>query len=1224
MANTKNIQSKLQSVQLETAKIVAELNKLKTAGTDANKIYAQMSGKIKAMFDQISKTSESVKKSFAQTKNQEQYIANLKAISTEFGKIERVQNKVLKGTAAEEAKVLKKQQNLRNKIAAQNKERTKKVGDFETKNAKRRAKVLKTIEDRKQREAKAMQAAIAKRREAQRREDLRSFKLNERKKTAALKAESKKRAAEEKKAAKAAADEARKKDFGGGFRSQLTPRSIGGALGSLTKYLGLYKLLAGAGTVFNKVIVDSTKKAIEFEKELANLGAVAGVGEKGINLLRESALDAAGATTFTASEIVGMQVALSKLGFEAEQTAVATKSIAFTAQALGESLDVTATLVGKVINQFGLLAEETGEVADILVTTINNSALSLNTFGTAIQYVGPLATELGFDLKATSAAMAVLADNGFTASRVGTGLRAIFTELGKTTADVRLEIEELAKRNLSLSEAVDLVGKRNAAQLLTLVRNVDVLKESNKEYYEQGRAMESSAKQIDTVSGQLQLLSSRYNEVQIGIGEAILKTGLFERAIRFLSPAVARTVQGFKAFREVGTGVFNQGTEAIADGANASFVAIDQLASTAGPLQDYFERLAYQVKSGGVVVDKFGNVLADVDLLESLPVEVLDRWQGYVDLLEEGTVLEKQRRAAAAGRAAVDDIYKTDLEDLNLLQRDGVDITTKANALAAEATKELDEYNNKLKENKDLSNEDRITTQAQVEQTQIYLNKLTNLLGVQKNLNDERKTGIEQRKFELDQYEAEIEALDDQYARLKLLAELRGDEISGGSALLVINKAKVDLYDELLSRLAATKTAVEAERDATDQSTDAGRAKVKVHQKEIEALDKLLEKYEEQRSKLTENLGVMESIFSQGEKDLKAAASSESSIDIKIDEQNNIIDRLEVQLLEAAGDDVQLQEIARAYIGSLFVSMGEEVDEKGDDLGKQLLDKQKDLALEIAQRTADAARDYNATALANKQNALKAELAEIANKYKIEEEILKSSLNNQLITESQYRVKQQELQKKQVQEENQINEAKFNSEKKADSANAIIDTLEAIASNAIQNYDKYDTLTATGLTAAGYATIVASGALKLDSIRRRKFYPVKFEDGGMVDGPSHSQGGVPFSVQGQSGYEMEGGEFIVNKKASSMHRELLESINRSVKPSATIQPMKFATGGVVTNNVSNTRDMSKESVNYLKAIANATLSTANDIKRPTRAFVSSRDLSRNETERRLAERNDRI
>ena len=126
----------------------------------------------------------------------------------------------------------------------------------------------------------------------------------------------------------------------------------------------------------------------------------------------------------------------------------------------------------------------------------------------------------------------------------------------------------------------------------------------------------------------------------------------------------------------------------------------------------------------------------------------------------------------------------------------------------------------------------------------------------------------------------------------------------------------------------------------------------------------------------------------------------------------------------------------------------------------------------------------------------------------------------------------------------------------------------------------------------------------------------------MVEGPSHAQGGVPFTVQGQGGYEMEGGEFIVNKKAASSHRQLLESINNSVKPTATVQPLKFATGGVVNSTVVN--NSAGESVHYLKAIAEATTSTAIQTSKPVRAFVSSKDLRTNDTERTLRERNDRI
>jgi hypothetical protein len=70
--------------------------------------------------------------------------------------------------------------------------------------------------------------------------------------------------------------------------------------------------------------------------------------------------------------------------------------------------------------------------------------------------------------------------------------------------------------------------------------------------------------------------------------------------------------------------------------------------------------------------------------------------------------------------------------------------------------------------------------------------------------------------------------------------------------------------------------------------------------------------------------------------------------------------------------------------------------------------------------------------------------------------------------------------------------------------------------------------------------------------------------------------------------------------------------------------MKFATGGIVTNNVTNVNSAGQESVHYLKAIAEATTSTAIGVSKPVRAFVSERDLRTSENERKLKNRNDRI
>lgn len=73
----------------------------------------------------------------------------------------------------------------------------------------------------------------------------------------------------------------------------------------------------------------------------------------------------------------------------------------------------------------------------------------------------------------------------------------------------------------------------------------------------------------------------------------------------------------------------------------------------------------------------------------------------------------------------------------------------------------------------------------------------------------------------------------------------------------------------------------------------------------------------------------------------------------------------------------------------------------------------------------------------------------------------------------------------------------------------------------------------------------------------------KFEDGGLVKGARHSQGGVPFTVAGQGGFEMEGGEYIMSRK--TVERVGLNNLdalnfNRAVPQSP---KARFETGGIV-------------------------------------------------------------
>ena len=145
----------------------------------------------------------------------------------------------------------------------------------------------------------------------------------------------------------------------------------------------------------------------------------------------------------------------------------------------------------------------------------------------------------------------------------------------------------------------------------------------------------------------------------------------------------------------------------------------------------------------------------------------------------------------------------------------------------------------------------------------------------------------------------------------------------------------------------------------------------------------------------------------------------------------------------------------------------------------------------------------------------------------------------------------------------------------------------------------------TGLTSAAYAA-------ELVAINKRKFYPKTYAEGGMVYGPSHEQGGVPFTVQGQGGYEMEGGEYIVNKESTKKYKHLLDQINGIPQASQ----YHFATGGVVTAQQGANRQLE-----LLEAIAEATTGTAINTSKPVRSFVSSQDLRTDDNARRIKERN---
>ena len=1026
------------------------------------------------------------------------------------------------------------------------------------------------------------------------------------------------------------------KGFFGGLRKNLK---------TIISFYGAYQLLNGAFLVVNELFVKSAKRAIAFEKALADLRAVAGLSAEDVSRLRDVVFDVAGATSLTTIEVVELQKQLAKLGAPVDEIENLTRPIALLSQALGEDAGGVAATLKKTLNQFQATSEEADKFANILTGAVNETALSLDDLGTALSYVGPLGAQLGVSFEETSALLGILADNGFKASKAGTGLRNFFTAAAKDGRPFNEFLEDVGNRNLNAAEAFQIFGKIGASQALVLSDNVEKFKELSEELRTSDRLFKANAVQMSSTEGQLQLLSSAYEKFSTNLGGAITKTDIFlnliaifdqkaagqASAYRLISSSVEETQKAVEGLINVQR-EFSEGADTAISETELVAQAFKALGDSVDVSEEFFlMQFNRELKNTGdaqsaltALTKKFNYELTEAALTI----------QGLIELTKERSgSLDEEYIATEANNESVKK-YKKEYSGLQKLTAQGISVDKQKQVLQAQIAKDSKEYSDELNK---LRSRMGPLTQSEEERAQILEKRIALLTKESKKIGElkvaeetlaEKKKKADKAAAELRKrnFKAETDAiqatLESEIDAIKAVTdvELEGAKTAEEAAQIRLKQEKLvqAAYQNSLRSINNLKNIYPEFADEIENASDKYEkftqfTQSDIGQEGITIISDYKKQFEELGKKLKNNeisLGEYATQEDALEASLISSITTLKNSTAANQELKDMLDKVVVSYLNAkkGADD--------------YVKSTEDEFKKIKILGKEFV---QDLTAEEAigmalATTAESISKFNDTALENTKARLEAEKDEIAARYETEEDILKSQLNNQLITESQYRQKQKELRKAQIAEENEIDKKIFESEKKRDRQNATTGYLQALAA-IIPNlivYDKTGNPVELSIKAAlsGALATAAYGA-ELAAISQRKFVGKKFAEGGMVNGPSHDQGGVPFSVQGRGGYEMEGGEYIVNKRATSMHRDLLERINKSGRTKATAGSYKFAEGGLVSSPLN-------ESVDYLKAIAEATTSTAIGVSKPVRAYVADKDLRGNATERRIRDRNDRI
>ncbi|HHT02919.1 MAG TPA: phage tail tape measure protein [Bacteroidales bacterium] len=316
--------------------------------------------------------------------------------------------------------------------------------------------------------------------------------------------------------------------------------NYGSALqGVAGKLLGAFGIVGGI-QLLSKALKSAFAVSRDYEKQNAVLAGVLGKNTSEISKLTKESRRLGATTAFTASEVVELQVELARLGKTESEIIAMTEGIVDATIALGSETGETAALVGATLNAFQLKARDSSKVADILTLSTQRSALSFQKLNVALPIVSGAAAAAGYSLEQTVAMLGQAADRGIDASTAATSLRNIFLELSKKGITLSEALEKINKSQDKLSTANELFGKRAAVTALALADTTDKTKDLTEALENAGgTAKEVAETQLDTLDGQIRLLSSAWEEFILQLGNADSALGKFAvGTIEFLKNAL--------------------------------------------------------------------------------------------------------------------------------------------------------------------------------------------------------------------------------------------------------------------------------------------------------------------------------------------------------------------------------------------------------------------------------------------------------------------------------------------------------------------------------------------------------------------------------------------------------------------------------------------------------------------------------------------------------------
>ena len=312
-------------------------------------------------------------------------------------------------------------------------------------------------------------------------------------------------------------------------------KNLSGSFKNLGRQLAGAFAIGSATAIFASAVKSAVNVAKNFESQMSRVRAITGATSKDFERLSDNAKKLGSSTRFTATQVAELQEEFAKLGFSTTEILNATEATLSLATATGSDLAESANVAGAVLRAFGLDAEETQRVVDVMALSFSKSALNMTDFSEAMKFVAPIAKSANIEIETVTALLGKLADSGLRGSIAGTGLKNLLAELSnessglakkvgfavKNSNDLTRAFEVLATKNIDLTEALALTDRRSAAAFTTLIRGAEDVKVLNDELLNAtGSAKEMADIMENNFKGSVTRLSSAWEGLMLNIAES--------------------------------------------------------------------------------------------------------------------------------------------------------------------------------------------------------------------------------------------------------------------------------------------------------------------------------------------------------------------------------------------------------------------------------------------------------------------------------------------------------------------------------------------------------------------------------------------------------------------------------------------------------------------------------------------------------------------------------